>query len=353
MSEDRLQKRGTSRNLVRFFLTWSLAFACASGAPLAAQNAAPLAGFISPVSNPVNFEDPRARSEIRTLYVYHKLSDQFASGFTNANELPPIGGDAHVVAVQARVAVTDRLALIATKDGYVWLRPENVLTKEDGWANIAFGAKYSIYRDPERGALATVGLRYETPSGNTDVFQGQHPVLPNVLDPGDPNDPSYPLAHESHGDGILNPFLSAGWGTAAGPGNVHLLTYTALRLPISGYDSTFFDLSLHADYEVDTGPCGKLYPLIEFNWVQTLDGGRRLPIDNEGFDFFNFGTTGSGGRGVVTGAVGFRYRILEGVGDIFGSSLGADLGAVYELPLTDREDLFGWRVTTDLTLFLM
>jgi hypothetical protein len=93
-------------------------------------------------------------------------------------------------------------------------------------------------RDPESRSIATLGLRYEIPSGSEDVFQGK-------------------------ADGVFNPFLSAGWSW----GNLHLLGYTGARLPVSGADSSFFDLSLHADYQI-----GMFYPLLEWNWVHVLDG---------------------------------------------------------------------------------
>jgi len=298
--------------------------------PAAAQEVDPFDGFMSPVTNPVNFEDPRATTEVRPLYVYHKLSNDFAK-VVGAD-----GGDAHVAAVQARLALTDRLAFIATKDGYVWLRPAEkipgVLENENGFANVALGAKYALYRDPERRAIATLGLRYEIPMGNRDVFQG-------------------------HGDGVFNPFLSAGWGVEnlAGIGDLHLLGYTAVRVPVSGDDSTFFDLSLHADYGIHIGPegWGPIYPLVELNWIHVLADGDRLPLDQEGFDFFNFGTSKSAGKGVVTMAVGMRYRIADNLAEIFGRKLGIDIGAAWEAPVTDREDIFGWRVTTDLIFHLI
>ncbi len=299
-------------------------------------------GFVSPVSNPTNFEDPRAVTDVRTLYVYHKLSNEFGN---ELNKGKGIGGDAHVVAVQVRLAITDRLALIATKDGYVWLRPERVLENRDGFANLGFGLKYSFFRDAELGALATAGLRYEAPSGNTEVFQGQQPVFGT---------------HKSRGDGVFNPFISAAWGLEdAERGDLHLMAYVGGRIPISVYDSSFFDVSFHADYGIDLGVCGKIYPLIELNYIRTVNDGKRLgvdqvgvPIEQEGFDFFNFGTTDSSNHSVLTGALGFRYRLFEGVGDFMGKTLGADLGAVYESPWSDAEDLFGWRVTTDITFFL-
>lgn len=263
--------------------------------------------FVSPVSNPTLFEAPQVTTEVRPIFVYHEISDQFVSG----------GGNAKVAAVQARVALTENLGFIATKDGYVWLEPDAVLPRKNGWANIAFGFKYAFLRDEAWGTLVSGGIRYEIASGNRDVFQGR-------------------------GDGVLNPFLSAGWVHE----NLHLLGYTGGRVPISGNDSTFWDTSAHVNYRI-----GRFYPLIEVNWVHALDGGRRLPLDQEGFDFFNLGSRRAGGRGVVTQAYGFRYRILDDQ-RLFDRVSGVDFGAAYETPLTDREDLFAWRVTTDLVFWI-
>jgi len=291
----------------KYWIAWAGLVACSVGALPAAADAG-FDDFISPVSNPVNFEDPRATTELRPIYAYHNIDGDFVTG----------GGDAHVAAAQARVAIGERLGIIATKDGYTWLNPKGVLGKQHGWNNIAFGVKYSIWRDADTNSLATVGLRYETASGEKDVLQGR-------------------------GDGILNPFLSAGWGIAG----LHLLGYTGARIPISGNDSTFYDTSLHADYKI-----GPLYPLVELNWVQCLDGGRRLPIDQEGFDFFNIGSTQAGGHGVVTMAFGARWRIVDAADVGGGYVSGVDLGSAYEQPVTDRKDLFGWRITSDLIFWL-
>lgn len=276
---------------------------CAQGA-FAAED--PFHSWISPVSNPTNFEDPRATAEIRPLFVFHMLDEGFVSE----------GGEAYVGAVQARVAFGDRLGIIATKDGYVWFNPDQNLPDTNGWANIAFGAKYSFWRDPETETIATLGLRYEAPTGNDEVFQGQ-------------------------GDGVLNPFLSAGWGC----GDFHLLAYTGARLPISGADSSFFDLSLHVDYRL-----GMFYPLLEWNWVHVLDGGRRLPIDQEGFDFFNLGSRFAGGNDLVTMAAGARIRPWDRIEWLAGRIGSVDFGAAYEFPLSHEKDVFGGRLTADVVI---
>lgn len=259
-----------------------------------------------PVSNPTLFEAPTIETNARPIFAYHEISRGFVSG----------GGNAKIAALQLRVALTDRLALIATKDGYVWLDPEQVLPKKNGWANLAVGLKYAFLEADDY--IATAGIRYEIASGDKDVFQGR-------------------------GGGLLNPFLTAGWLLHDRLG---LIGYTGPRIPISGNDSTLWDTSAHVSYRL-----GKLYPLIEVNWVQSLDGGRRLPLDQEGFDFFNLGSRRSAGRGVVTQGYGLRYRIGDDW-ELNGNKLGADFGVVYETPLTDREDLFAWRVTTDLVVWL-
>jgi hypothetical protein len=264
----------------------------------------PFGDFISPLSNPTNFEDPRATTEVRPIYLYHDISDDFVTN----------GGHAQLFAAQLRIALSDRWALIATKDGYIWMSPESVVPHGNGWANLAVGVKYTFYRDPERRAMATVGFRYEIASGNHDVLQG-------------------------YGDGTINGFVSALWGWR----DPHLMGYTGPRIAASNKDTTFYDLSLHADYKI-----GPLYPLIEMNWVYEMASGQRLPIDQEGFDLFNLGAADVAGNSVVTMAFGARLRMLSGI-DLMGGYRGnVDIGAAYELPVTSREDIFGWRVTSDV-----
>lgn len=273
---------------------WWGTVAALSLAMAVASLAGTLDDMISPASVPTINEDPRMTTELRPMFMYTDVSDDFVTD----------GGHFEVVAVQARLALTDRVGLIATKDGYIFLRPDGVVPDDEGFANLAFGLKGALVRDEATATIVTAGLRYEAPSGNRDVLQGE-------------------------GDGLLNPFLSA----AKGFGDFHVQAYTGPRLALSGEDSSFYDLSLHLDYRLN-----RFYPLLEFNWIHVLDGGRRLPIDQEGFDLVNLGSRGAGGESVATLAFGARYRILDRV----------DVGAVAEFPVTSREDLFGWRVTTDL-----
>ncbi|MEN0111602.1 MAG: hypothetical protein AAF805_12855, partial [Planctomycetota bacterium] len=60
--------------------------------------------FISPMTNPVHFEDPRNVTEVRFIYWQHRVP------------ATALGGNVNLYALQIRARLTDRLSLIATKD---------------------------------------------------------------------------------------------------------------------------------------------------------------------------------------------------------------------------------------------
>ena len=59
--------------------------------------------FISPMTNPVFFEDPRTLTEARIIFVHH----------TVPNRAPLTGGHVNLIAAQLRAALTDRLSVIS------------------------------------------------------------------------------------------------------------------------------------------------------------------------------------------------------------------------------------------------
>ena len=252
-----------------------------------------LENMISPISNPVNFEDPRINTEIRPIFMHHEIGNKFVTN----------GGDVQLYALQMRFALTDNLALIATKDGFVDFNPDSTLTDETGFANIGGGLKYAFYKTDKE--IISAGLRYEAPLGNRDVFQG-------------------------NGDGFVNPFISA----AKNLGLFNIMAGSGFRLPIDDADSTFYDLDFHFSYKMDN-----FYPTVEVNLVHVVDGGERLGIADEGQDLFSFGSTGATGKTLVTAAFGGRYRVSKDL----------DIGAAYQIPLTngDGSNIIDWRVTAD------
>ena len=70
-------------------------------------------GFHKPIVSPYLFEDPFVTTGVYAYHIYHEFPDRSVLG----------GGHANVAAVQLRVALTDRIALIATKDGRAWVEP--------------------------------------------------------------------------------------------------------------------------------------------------------------------------------------------------------------------------------------
>lgn len=243
--------------------------------------------MISPAFHPVTFEDPRSISEARFLFINHKLDDAFITE----------GGDAQVYALQLRYAISDKLSIIATKDGYVDFNPNAVLPKRSGIADVEAGVKYVFFDDRAAGQVASLQLRYLIPVGDKDVLQGK-------------------------GNGAIHPSVSAAFALTD---EITLTSGTGLRIPMSENDSFFWDADAQIDYRIDT--CyGAWYPLLGVSLIHVVDGGGRLPIADEGQDFFNFGSTKATGENIVLAAAGLKYRPIDNV----------DLGSTFQFPL-DRQ----------------
>jgi len=263
-----------------------------------------------PISNPTLFDLALPTTNVHPLFIYHGLPDNIN---TTAGKLP-LGGDVEVYALQLEYALNERLSIVATKDGYVDMNPDNTLDHENGFGNIAAGAKYAFIYDPAAGTAVSGTLTIEFPTGNHDVFQGA-------------------------GDGAANLLVSGlkmldAWQFAGGTGVI---------LPFSGQQSTSGWISGHVSYEV----CPLFIPLVEVNWFHVISSGDgtdagAVPqiVKFEGGDYFNLGAAhADDNRDLVTAAVGFRSRLSQSV----------DMGLAYELPLTDSEDsLMEERVTLDL-----
>lgn len=94
-------------------------------------------------------------------------------------------------------------------------------------------------------------------------------------------------------------------------------------------DSDRLSWHLHGDYFVSE----QFSPVVEVNGYMTLSEGDNAPVPFSGVDVANLG--GGEGEDVITGALGAEYRPVERFA----------LRAAYESPLTDNEDLYGYRWT--------
>ncbi|GBD37688.1 hypothetical protein HRbin36_02824 [bacterium HR36] len=256
--------------------------------------------FISPVTNPFFFEDPRALTELRPVFILQNTP--------KANPLFA-GGNIEMFALQARLALNERLSIVMPKLGFIAFQPDapSPLGDEIGFAEIILGPKLTFWRDDKSNILAAFGVNFEIAAGGGEVFQ-------------------------STGSGSVVPYLTFGKELLD---NLHFLGAIGYRAAFDSDRSDSFFLSLHADYEFYR----VIYPFLEVNWFHYTSGGKGLVANFEGGDLFNFGSTGAAGEDIVTLGVGGRVKIL-------GDHLQA--GAAFEFPLTKGKDILDWRLTLDL-----
>ena len=300
---------GTLGFLSSFALAGTVAVDPAAPAPTASAD-----GFAQarrPISNPTLFDLALPGTNIHPIFAYHAVPNTINTTKVGDDKL---GGDVQVYALQFEYALNDRLSIVATKDGYIDMDSDSGVLDGDGFANLGAGLKYAFILDPVSRTAVSGTMTIELPTGNDDVLQGE-------------------------GDGAVNLIVNGlklvdAWQFAGSAG---------LQVPFSHEQATNCFVSAHASYEV----CKWFIPLVELNWFHVLDAGDGgnlfgvSPIvEFEGNDLFNLGASNAHeNRDYVTAAVGFRSRLTDAV----------DVGAAYELPLTDEEDsVTDYRVTVDL-----
>ncbi len=275
-------------------------------------------GFVAPMSAPFLFEDPFITTGISAWAIWHDLPER--SLFN--------GGDARAVALQFRVAVTDRLAFVASKDGRISIHGDQaLLSTARGYGDLGVGFKYALIDRPDQRFILTPSLRYEWTQGSRITFGG-------------------------NGEGVWIPAVSTGWAT----GDLHFLADLGARLPLDGdEESTPIFYNLHVDYAIREG----LAPFVEINGLHYVDDGTGVAMHKlstgarlslaavqaavgtgafEGNDLFNLGSNGVKGNDIVSLAVGTRFALSNRL----------SLGVAYELPISARKDLLKQRVSMNL-----
>ncbi len=275
------------------------------------------AGFVPPTTMPYYFEEPF----ITTGIYIHGLWHDFPEGSVFE------GGDARVLAAQIRVAVTDRLAFVATRDGWVDFRPDlDLLDTENGFTNWMFGFKYALIDWRDKQFILTPSIRYETSNGSPDVLSG-------------------------YGSGAWIPAIAAG----IGKDRFHAIGDVGVRAPVDGNaESTFVFYNLQLDYQVTDF----FSPFLGINGIVYVEDGKgtsnirtslgHLPVDTvqgvlgtgrfEGGDITNLGSKDVDGNDLIVGSVGAMFPIHQHV----------TLGLAYERPLTTRKDIFKQRATASV-----
>ncbi|GJM23049.1 MAG: hypothetical protein DHS20C15_29640 [Planctomycetota bacterium] len=250
--------------------------------------------LIDPVTAPFLWESPVVHSSVQPVFLRHEFPGTSILG----------GGNLRGYALQLRYAINERLAFIATKDGYIDFNPGG--PDSSGWGDVAGGLKYVVHEDEDAGELVSVGFTYEGASGSRDVFQG-------------------------NGEGVWHPFVSAGWDN----GDSNALAGVGAYLPVDGdAEASFIDYHLQFSWELDDG----LVPLVEVNGIHYTNNARALPVNQDGVDYGSVGAANVAGNDIITGALGLRWRWSQ----------STDFGVAFEDTLTAREDIFGARLTMDM-----
>jgi hypothetical protein len=264
-------------------------------------------GFISPVTNPFLFEDPRSLTEARPIFLYQNIPSK---------EPNFQGGNIWFFGLQGRVAFTDRLSLTINKLGGISINPSSnsVYPGETGFAELWLGGKYTIIRSEETGSLLAGGLQFQIPVGSSGAFQNT-------------------------GSLSLVPWVSyaQNFGRDLRIGSFNAILGTGYSASVNTQRSSYYWLSAHLD--LDLWNNHKFYPLTELNWYLMTTNGSTAPFTTEGRDLFNFGAQASG-QGLLTWAFGARYKISE----------SAQFGGAFEFPLAGPKGLFNYRFTLDFIL---
>lgn len=275
--------------------------------------------YIPAISNPLFNETPYITTELRPIYLHQKMPSNQAGLF---------GGNINLVAAEIRLAITDNLGIIATKDGYAWIDFDNttntVTNDPKGLANLALGLKYAFHNDVENGSIMSAGLKYEPPTGTISINTALAYPLDNV-------------DLQESGDGFINAFLSGAkryekWGFQASAG---------INFAIDNdHDSSMFHYTLHADYALTDS----VYPMVSLNGFTIYDEANRPGMTAaavagfDGVDLVNMGCSVDCGT-VLTAAGGIRYLVSDHI----------QLGLGLEKSIA-RQDLLDWRTYLDMVI---
>ncbi len=245
---------------------------------------------VHPITSPYYHEDSFVTSDVRAWFLYHDFP----------KSSPITGGNAKVYAVQARVALTDRLQFVATKDGYADF--DSGLIQDDGFVDIAAGVKWNFLQDWDNDLHAAVGIAYEIGVGDDEALQEDDELR-------------------------LWASVDKGFDKLHVGATVNLLIATGSEDPLGDSDRLFWHA--RADYFL----CEWFSPVVELNGYHTINEGDNTPLNFSGVDVANLG--GGESEDVVTVGLGGEFRPTDNLG----------LRFAYETPLTDNDDLFGYRWT--------
>ena len=254
--------------------------------------------FISPVSNPYYFEDPRSLTELRPVFMFQGV---------------PGGGNIFDFSLQGRLAITDRFSIVVNKLGYIDATGSNPDVHGGSFSELWLGPKYTFLRNESTGTVAAVGVTFELPVGGSKLSQ----------DTGNLSiDPYVSLAQRIYKFG--------NYGTLNGMGTLGYSFRT------DDERSEKFYTSLHLDFDV--GNIHRVYPLLELNYFHYTRNGNQAPFSFEGKDLINFGSEFVAGNNDLSLAAGVRFKVNS----------FWQIGIAGDFPVSGSKDLMNYRVLFDM-----
>jgi hypothetical protein len=267
----------------------------------------------SPVTNPFLFEDPRALTELKPLFIY--------AGAPSTNPIFK-GGNAEFYGLQARLAVTERMSLTINELGFVTLNPfdpsagpPGKFSQSTGFAQVELTPKYTFLRSEEWKTVMAGGLIFQIPAGSPKVFQNTGALG-------------------------LAPFLSAAknFCLPCGWGSTNLMGTMGYDFSVNNQRSQFWYTMLHWDYNIAN--TNMFFPFLEFDWYHYTQGGNaNVPgFGFEGLELVNFGSKNVGGRDFLGISPGLRFKLNEHI----------QAGAAVTWPLLKQREINDYTLTFDI-----
>jgi hypothetical protein len=238
--------------------------------------------FSSPVTNPFYFVDPRSLTEIKPLFIWQKTPSSNAI-FAGSNNF--------YIGANGGVALTERISLTLNKLGWVFIDPNNPVPPDfannNGFGEVHLGPKFTIVRNDTSNTLVALGLIFEIPTGSSGVQQDT-------------------------GSLSLDPYISFAQNfLRSSYGSFNFMNTTGYSFGMDSQRTDFLYSSFHLDFDV--GNLKKIYPLIEFNYIYYTSNGGARPLNFEGGNMFNYGSTMVSSTSLLTMAAGFRYNFTPNI----------------------------------------
>lgn len=231
--------------------------------------------FTSPVSNPFFFEDPRALTEIRPLFIWQDTPGS-----------NPVwgGGSNFYYAARGSVAFTPHISLVFNRIGFSTINPDPgtpTIQPNSGFSEIMLGPKITFIRSETSNTVAAIGLTFDIPVGSSSVLQRT-------------------------GHLALIPYFSFAQNFGKSTyGSFNFMNTTGYTFRTDNTRTESFYSSFHLDYEIGK----RFYPMAELNWRYYSRNGGNQPLNFEGNDLANFGSQNVSGLNELTLALGGRIKI--------------------------------------------